>query len=393
MCCFSKHVEHVAATQIFARPKRDGRQVLAYSMRFAAREALAMILPIPVPALAAEDAVKFIALDGYEHLFDDVRAAFPPLDLAFAPLARGGPAPAAKPKKLEVHRVGAFEASFVPSAADFARLDPRFRLPPDVFAKMPQYEGRGFAVFKLAAEKSPKTVHPMAFEFPRCDSSSIFFPTVHVHDGEVHPIARFDHTLFCQADGIVGQTLGWTRSNGPLGAKVDELRSRGIVRGDAIGFAQMLFGDRPNRDVVIESPAWSSGDVLRASGDCFEARLRATYAYQQPDEVPQDQRAWCATSRRALDEVFAALRDGVAQLVARKRAAWKLAAYPGAMPEFWPYRYPLSATNDSPHLISFHPFTPKVEPQEVVMSFASAPSADVVAEVERELRGVLARVG
>lgn len=279
MCCFSRHVEHVAATRIFARPKKGGRQLLAYSMRFAAAEPLAMVLPIPVPPGAADDAVTFLALDGYEQLFDHLKAAFPPLEaVAGAPLARGAFA-FAKPQRLEVHRVGAFEASFVPRPADFARLDPRFRLPQDVFAKLPQYADWGFAVFKLAAEKSPKSVHPMAFEFPRRDASSIFFPTVHIHDGEVHATARFDHTLFCQADGIVGATLGWTRSNGPLGANVDEVRSRGLVRGDAIGFAHTMWGDRPNRDVVLEAPAWSGGDELRASGDCFEARLRATYAY------------------------------------------------------------------------------------------------------------------
>lgn len=92
-----------------------------------------------------------------------------------------------------------------------------------------------------------------------------------------------------------------------------------------------------------------------------------------------------------MDAIFAALRDGVAELVANKRAAWNLAAYPGPIPEFWPYRYPFSANNASPHLVSFHPFTPNVEPQEVVLSFARAPGADTLAEVEQELRRVLAR--
>jgi hypothetical protein len=387
---FSRHVEHVAATQIFARPKRDGRQVLAYAMSFAATDALAMILPIPVPPRSSDDAVKFVALDGYEHFFDDVKAAFPPLDLAFAPLARGG-VPIPKSQALRVHRVGAFEASFVPSIADFARLDARFRLPPDVFAKLPAYADFGFAVFKLAAEKTRKDVHPMAFEFPRRDSSSIFFPTVHVHDGEVHATAEFDHTLYCQVDGIVGATLGWTRSNEPLGARVDELKSRGVVRGDAFGFAEMLLGSRPNRDIVITAPAWSGGDAIEATGDCFAARLRATYAYKDEDALPSDQRKWCATMRTKLDAIFAALRDGVAELVAQKRAAWKLAPSRGAIPRFWPYRYPLTGSDARPHLISFHPFTERVEPQEVVLSFEAPPSAETIAEAERELKRLIDR--
>lgn len=35
----------------------------------------------------------------------------------------------------------------------------------------------------------------MAFVLPRRDGRFVFFPTVHVHDGEVHPTAAFDDTL------------------------------------------------------------------------------------------------------------------------------------------------------------------------------------------------------
>jgi hypothetical protein len=34
----------------------------------------------------------------------------------------------------------------------------------------------------------------MAFEFEREDASELFFPTVHIHDGDFHPLADFDHT-------------------------------------------------------------------------------------------------------------------------------------------------------------------------------------------------------
>ena len=60
MCCFSKPVDVVADTNIFARAAKNGRQFLVYSMRFNAKEDLAMILPIPTPKDSAEDAVKFI---------------------------------------------------------------------------------------------------------------------------------------------------------------------------------------------------------------------------------------------------------------------------------------------------------------------------------------------
>jgi hypothetical protein len=48
MCCFSRPVEHVSNTSIFARPVAKGRQALVYTIQLNAREDLAMILPIPV---------------------------------------------------------------------------------------------------------------------------------------------------------------------------------------------------------------------------------------------------------------------------------------------------------------------------------------------------------
>lgn len=49
MCCFSKNVESVSATRIFARMMSPGHQGLAYQMNFSSAEDMAMILPIPVP--------------------------------------------------------------------------------------------------------------------------------------------------------------------------------------------------------------------------------------------------------------------------------------------------------------------------------------------------------
>src|SRR4051794_38529207 len=77
MCCFSKPVDLVADTNIFARDSRDGRQFLVYGMRFKAGEDLAMILPIPAPKNSAEDAVEFISLKKYEGFFDDMNKGFP----------------------------------------------------------------------------------------------------------------------------------------------------------------------------------------------------------------------------------------------------------------------------------------------------------------------------
>src|SRR5262249_36868952 len=130
MCCFSRPVQRVSDTQIFARSSREGRQFVVYSMEVSAKEDLAMILPIPVPRNTKEEAVRFINLEKYAEFFSDMLAGFPapqPPRMAGFPGGFGGIANGGAP--LKVVDVGSFEASFVPSVKDFERLDERFRLP------------------------------------------------------------------------------------------------------------------------------------------------------------------------------------------------------------------------------------------------------------------------
>ena len=191
MCCFSRPVEHVSNTSIFARPVAKGRQALVYSMELNAREDLAMILPIPVMQPAREDAVQFVSLKEIPELVREMASGFLALEetagmrsLAPAAAAAGGP-------PLRVVEVGNFAASFVPTVKDFDRLDEQFRLPTGVWEKLGEYEKHGFAVFKL--RKGHTQVHPMAFTFPTAIPERLFFPTVHIHDGRIHPRDDFDH--------------------------------------------------------------------------------------------------------------------------------------------------------------------------------------------------------
>ena len=78
MCCFSRPVDRVANTNIFARSGKEGRQFLVYSMILSAKEDLAMILPIPVPKESKDDAVRFINLEKYPEFFQDMNKGFPP---------------------------------------------------------------------------------------------------------------------------------------------------------------------------------------------------------------------------------------------------------------------------------------------------------------------------
>src|SRR5260370_22424806 len=110
MCCFSRPVERVTNTHIFARSGKEGRQFLVYSMTLSAKEELAMILPIPVPKESKDDAVRFVNLEKYPDLFADMLKGFPPPP---APGSKTRSLGLAENKPLPVVEVGSFEASFV----------------------------------------------------------------------------------------------------------------------------------------------------------------------------------------------------------------------------------------------------------------------------------------
>jgi len=208
-----------------------------------------MILPIPVPPGSPEDAVRFVDMSSCAKFFDHLEVLFPqPLPPQGYAVPGFAPAPAAP--TLVVHDVGDFEASFVPCVRDFARLDSRFQLPSTVWDALPAYADWGFCVFKLKRQAAPRTVHPMAFDFPRRDPRALFFPTLHVHDGSVHPTAWFDHLLYCQT-GVPTTDVpeGWERSVG--GAESLPPHARPFVQPSAWFYRRMIAGHQPNRDTYV----------------------------------------------------------------------------------------------------------------------------------------------
>jgi hypothetical protein len=270
MCVFSRPVQQVAATKIFARLQAGPphRQILVYEMAFSANEDLAMLLPIPTPPGTPEDGVTFVSLEAYPEFFVDMAKGFP------GPPRSRGAAPAGVAPTLEVKQVGAFEASFVPSRADFARLDERFRLPEAALAKLPCPDDYGFAVFKLKAGEGQR-VHPMAFSFPTRNPRTLFFPTAHLHGDAWERRVLFDHTLYYQGSPemrlplsfdtgthrlgrLAGKVLGVqggakAPETSPGSAKdflqVDE--ERALVDGDLKVHKFELRERLPNRDVVL----------------------------------------------------------------------------------------------------------------------------------------------
>ena len=194
---------NVTKTNIFARHTGDGYQALAYSLSIASKTAAAMILPLPVTPGCGEDGLSFIDLGDYEDFFNHLKFVCEPEEdedfeeLSLGDLSEDEPT-------LTVYEVGDYEASYVPTMADFSRLDPRFRLREEIWRKMPDYSDYGFAVFQLKlvlttdGEARENTIHPMAFEFRTRDTERLYFPTVHVHDGDYHAEAGFYHRFYCQ---------------------------------------------------------------------------------------------------------------------------------------------------------------------------------------------------
>lgn len=211
MCCFSGQVEHVGGTQIFARASLDGRQFIAYQMAYESKDPVAMILPIPVTKGSGEKAVRFINLEKFPEFFHYLHGHFPVILTRMAPQTLG--ASDSTSTTLEVVQVGSFVASFVPTLADFSRVNPQFRIADQLWDSLPLYHNFGFAVFQLKPGRMK--VHPMAFDFPCAVSNRLFFPTMHIHDGTVHAQAEFDHELYAQR--LQSENLeGWRESEGPL---------------------------------------------------------------------------------------------------------------------------------------------------------------------------------
>lgn len=259
MCCFSQPIESVSETNLFARLTDHGTQFLIYQMKFKSLVANAMILPLPVKRESGEKAVSFISLKDYEDVFRDIQRAFP-APRPPRPFSRSNPASAVD-SKLAVHTVGDFIASFVPTLDDFSRLDPQFAIPRATWDKIPEYVDFGFAVFQLKSNEGQP--HPIAFEFQTRLTDQVFFPTMHIHDGEVHPHEEFDHALYLQSknfDQICGDYVDhktidsktqWVRSKDVAARYCRSGASHGIIEPNQLLHRIEMRGTLENRDATF----------------------------------------------------------------------------------------------------------------------------------------------
>jgi hypothetical protein len=257
MCCFSGNTS-VSATRIFARMTRQDAQVLVYQMHYSASTPTAMILPLPVTPPARDNSVRWRNLKEHASFFDNLAGGFP-LDSSANDGIFRSKSEAAAARALEVHEVGDFIASFVPKVDDFDRLDPAFSIKKEVWNKIPAYSDYGFAVFQLKQRSG--TPHPIAFEFDTRLRDTVYFPTVHIHDGTVHAEDAFDHVLYLQEarfDAKVGRyrgpekadgSTGFVRSNEKAASFADV--SSGVIDGDLLVHKKIIQGMHPNTDTLI----------------------------------------------------------------------------------------------------------------------------------------------
>ena len=259
MCCFAKSIQSVSNTNLFARLSGKGTQFLVYQMRYESAVPNAMILPLPIALPAREDSVRFVSFEKYDRFFDDLSLGFPSDSIPTRRVDSKAINSAAA-KQLVVHDVGQFVASFVPSQADFDRLDSQFVIAKESWDKIPEYADYGFVVFQL--KELVGKPHPMAMEFETRLPGQLFYPTVHIHDGEVHEQEQFDHVLYAQDpafDKATGNYVGPSTINAPTGW----VRSKGLAKefsktGLALGFVERdllvhriaIQGRQPNRDII-----------------------------------------------------------------------------------------------------------------------------------------------
>ena len=293
MCIFSQPIDQVGSTRIFVADLGHGIHATAYQMAFRATRPVDMILPVPALKGSGDEALAFVDLGGYDDFFEDLSRCFPrPRGVATG--GGYGIAKSLPEELLVVHEVGDYEASYVPSVADFHRLDPRFRLPKAAWDTLPNYQDFGFAVFQLRPGQDMQKVHPIAYRYPADRLQELFFPTVHVHDGGyADPRAGFDHELYAQGNWSTPRPgMPWEVGRELPGRVVDMKRSRGIVAPDVALRRERLRGKYSNADIV----------VLGSEGE-LRAEVRAVRTGSRPGQ-PMSWQEFGRRGRRRSDGTY-----------------------------------------------------------------------------------------
>jgi hypothetical protein len=272
MGCFSGGVE-VKGTKMFARLDGVGNQYIVYSVEYASTVDTALILPLPIAE--CDPSIQFVPLDGYGDFFNDLASGFVPRNMGRWMQVRSdyGDLPGLRHKGI----------AYLPSIADFARLDEAFRPPPDFLDQFPHYRDFGFVVAKLPSTEVPfeaigdisaeefaerrrellgdvpadrARLIPIAFRFATREPRCIYFPTILVQNGECRTTADFDHTLYLQHDKLGNDFALQNVGHVSLRAShfMRPVDASGVVCPRSCCFRRILRGLAANQDLWVYPP-------------------------------------------------------------------------------------------------------------------------------------------
>ena len=263
MCIMAEPVVSVTNTRIFAGSNLNGRQALVYAMSVQLSNRVgrgnAMILPVPVGVEGA-GSIELIDLS----LLPDF---FMPLDELFRPRSRSMSKGMSlgMDDDLEVHKVGKYDVSIVPTVDDVKRLNSSvFEVSADTEHTLREHYPVGFA-FVVSQLRESGDFHPLAYTHPLV-GERLFIPTRHEHGkGASDRSPKWDHTIYYQGGELdvvpaeqrnmaSRQTIDATRYmsdfSADVGDKVPALApyivSRGITRVKA-------QGRLPNIDLTVRA--------------------------------------------------------------------------------------------------------------------------------------------
>lgn len=202
MCIMASPVVSVSNTRIFAgSAPGTGRQATVYAMAVQLQtrtgKGNAMILPVPVGA-EGSGSIQLIDLTALPDFFM-------PLDELFRPrtrsLSKGVSRGMDDVDDLEVHKVGSYDVSIVPTVDDVKRLNRAvFEVSADTENTLRAGYPVGFA-FLVAQLRESGEFHPLAYTHPLVNGR-LFIPTRHEHGKEPSgQLPKWDHTIYFQGSG------------------------------------------------------------------------------------------------------------------------------------------------------------------------------------------------
>jgi len=246
---FSLPVRVASTFNFFARANGD-HQFLACNFRYQAESPFTLILPLPTPPDASANAVRFINLSGYDEFFGDLRRGFPNL-------TRDTGKQSFTDRLLEKVRdwldldTTQIEFAFFPNRTVLAQMHADWPVSDAVWTALEPYAECGLVALKL--EAGANRLPPMAFEFPRRDSTELTFPTA--HNLPAAAAASLRHALYAQT---AQRSLQWRISinaedERPLRARdfVKADRTLGLIDPDQPIVSRRLTGAIDNADVRL----------------------------------------------------------------------------------------------------------------------------------------------